>query len=763
MKFAVIMQKFVIVICIALMASFFVYQPVSASETSGAQRIAGEVLVKLKGSDDIERIAVDDVDAAVEKYKNNPFVEIVEPNYIFESSFLPNDAAYVEQWYYERLRSEEAWEISQGDGVVVAVLDTGVFTDHPELRDRLWVNQGEIPGDGIDNDRNGIVDDYNGYDFADRFASPDPKTDSTGYFTRVGIHHGTVVSGLVGAAGNNSKGITGSAFLSKIMAVRVLNSHGFGDTAKVVSGIQYAADMGADVINMSFFGFADSTLINQAIQYAHDKGVIVVAAAGNSLDGQDLNTQPGSPICALSGSNVNYVLGVGATDAIDNRASFSNYGSDCVDISAPGVDIYSTQYVDGELGLRNLYGNDWSGTSFATPLVSGTAALIKAVAPGLSNDEIVDLLINNVADLNIQNLIHVGEMGSGVLDMAAALEAIPEENRQLTRLVHREDVNMLLDEQQDANPTDTIVATPVETVADANGVQLLMVPAKDQDSDVYVFSMPDMELLRSFEAYPFQFEGGIFAASANLSNGLDNEIVVAPGIGGGPMIRVFSSSGSVLSQFFVYEESFRGGLNMATADLDGNGIDEIIVAPGPGRVPMIRILDKDGNLIREFLAYDEGFRGGVNVRVFEEFPGIARIVTSVENGNPHVRMFDEFGEPTTGGFFAFEDNTSGVAFGGGDWDADGRAELVTVPHSDEQINANIYNFDSELESSITLRGIDGANSILFGSFIRDDIAEILVTLPEAKVVVFDLLGNAIKEFNELPFGLSEGARARFVK
>lgn len=276
-------------------------------------------------------------------------------------------------WNVNAVNAPEAWAAGYtGEGILVAVVDTGVDLDHPDLVNSIYVNPGEIAGDGIDNDGNGYIDDVNGYDFASRDADPN---DVGG--------HGTHVAGTI-AAGNNGFGSTGIAHGASILPVRVLGSNGSGSTSAVAAGIRYAADMGADIINLSLGGDY-SRAIAAAITYARELGSFIVAAAGN-----EAASVPGYP-ARFSANNSN-VISVGAHNQSDRIAGFSNDvgRSGSVQIDAPGVGVYST-YVGGRYASL-------SGTSMASPHVAGVAALALSANPNLAPEELRSLLVGGVTD-----------------------------------------------------------------------------------------------------------------------------------------------------------------------------------------------------------------------------------------------------------------------------------------------------------------------------------------------------------------------------
>ena len=304
---------------------------------------------------EVERIQVDPDDSvyeALNEYRENPKVEYAEPNYIFTANIIPNDYYYAAyQWNMPIIDAPAAWDSERGDtnNVVVAVIDTGVDLGHPDLDSKI------VPG----------------YNFA--YGNSDPSDDNG---------HGTHVAGIIGAESNNGQGIAGVSWGAKIMPVKVLNSWGSGYLSDVANGIIYAADNGADVINLSLGSSYYSSTLQSAIDYAYNKRVTVVAAAGNG--GNSTINYP---------AGCNHVIGVGATDQNDVKASFSTFNSS-VDVSAPGVSIASTWYRGSGYSYALA-----SGTSMATPHVAGLAALLLSDDSSRQPDDIEDLMKFTADDL----------------------------------------------------------------------------------------------------------------------------------------------------------------------------------------------------------------------------------------------------------------------------------------------------------------------------------------------------------------------------
>ncbi len=299
-----------------------------------------------------------------------------------------------EQWPLRGNRPmgiESAWRQTTGGDVTVAVVDTGADLEHADLAPNLWVNRGEIPGNGVDDDGNGYVDDVNGYDFV---ADDGDPADENG--------HGTHVAGIIAARGGNGIGVSGVAWRAKIMVVRALDARAQGTTDTVAEAVRYAVDNGARFINLSLAGPTGTPDLEGAMLYAQQHDVLVVVAAGN--DGLDLAASPTYP-ASFGEDNI---IGVAATTDRGGLSDVSDYGPGA-DLAAPGEDVLSTA-IDG--------GYEWrTGTSMAAPHVTGTLALMAAARPDLGGAALRDALLLGArrGTLPVEN---------GALDAAVALRRI---------------------------------------------------------------------------------------------------------------------------------------------------------------------------------------------------------------------------------------------------------------------------------------------------------------------------------------------------
>lgn len=328
----------------------------------------------------------------------------------------PNDPLFSNQAYLAQVKVDHAWQYGNGaTNVIVAVIDSGVDFYHPDLVDSHWVNVHEVADNGLDDDSNGYVDDVDGYNFL--FDSG---------LVRPLASHGTMVAGIIAAEGGNGVGISGINWDVKIMSLVACSTFGCDDEA-VLRAIRYAADNGAQVINMSLGGAAWDDELNDryraVIDYAYKKGVIVVAAAGNGFEvsgnGKNLNVLKNSPVCEDTGGKI---LGVTSVDSNNIKSTFADYGSDCVDLAAPGEDILSTS-VPFYNANADLYEFGY-GTSFSAPIVAGIAAMLKSAVPRLSNAEVIGILKRTATNIDDINGRFAGQVGAGLVNAENAMRDV---------------------------------------------------------------------------------------------------------------------------------------------------------------------------------------------------------------------------------------------------------------------------------------------------------------------------------------------------
>lgn len=347
------------------------------------------------------------VESAIAKFKKVNGILYAEPNYKIKLfSEFPNDTRFNELWgmhnggqlYLEEsgfpssgmldadIDAPEAWEIATDSNIVVAVIDTGVGYTHPDLNTNMWVNLGEIPDNGLDDDGNGYVDDIYGYDFSG-YTPDDQDSDPNDEYG-----HGTHCAGIIGAVGNNGEGVTGVCWNVRIMALKIMPPYSGNWEALVsnaVEAIDYSVVNGANIINASWgIGTNYSQALKETIEDAGDAGVLFIAAAGNAYFANNNDINPIFP----ASYECNNIISVLATNDNDKKWSESNYGANSVDLGAPGVAILSC-----EPGGDYQY---MSGTSMAAPHVAGACALAWSVNPLLGHLEVKDIILGSVDELD---------------------------------------------------------------------------------------------------------------------------------------------------------------------------------------------------------------------------------------------------------------------------------------------------------------------------------------------------------------------------
>ena len=342
------------------------------------------------------------VDKAVKDFSSESDVEFSEPVFIGEAagkkelklSFMPNDEMFSKQWYLNNegqiaptgrgnakigadINMVNAWDIEKGsEDIIVAILDSGIKDDHPDLRSRMWINTEEIPDNGIDDDDNGYIDDYKGWDFA-----YDDNTPTDGF------GHGTNIASVIGCSTNNVIGFAGINQKSRLMNCKNLSSNNNGEYIWWAASVKYAVDNGAQIINMSEGGSDFSKTLKTAIDYATAKNVLVCAAMMNKGDDQDYYP-----------ASFKGVFAIGATDTDDNRClRFTWGGGSCwgkhISVVAPGNKIYGLDYES-----ITSYESMWSGTSQSTAIVSGIASLLLSQKPSRTAAEIKEIIISTAKD-----------------------------------------------------------------------------------------------------------------------------------------------------------------------------------------------------------------------------------------------------------------------------------------------------------------------------------------------------------------------------
>ncbi len=345
------------------------------------------------------------VDALITELELLIDIEYAEKKVLHKVSLVPDDV-HPSQWALTKVQAAEAWNITTGsDQVKIAIVDNAVSNQHEDLQANIWVNTGEVPNNGLDDDLNGFIDDYNGYDVSDNDGDPNPPAaaGSGSVFT-----HGTHCAGIASASTNNGTGIASLGFNTSIIPVKCAPNSSASEGAAIPNaydGVYYAIQADADIISMSFGSSAPSLTGESLMSAANQTGAVLIAAAGNST-----TDAPHYPAA------FQYVISVGATNSSDMITWFSNYGS-TIDVMAPGANMYSTLSGNGdEYGIK-------SGTSMACPLVAGLAGLVLAQDPTLTPEE-VELAIEAGCDpIDLINPGYEGMLGAGRINAFKTLDA----------------------------------------------------------------------------------------------------------------------------------------------------------------------------------------------------------------------------------------------------------------------------------------------------------------------------------------------------
>jgi len=630
------------------------------------------------------------------------------------------DPNYIDQWYLSAIKADTAWSLTTGSSeVVVAVIDTGVDLDHPDLVGNIWVNADEIAGDNLDNDKNGYVDDVNGWNFFDKTNDPQPNLQKL--YSTAAVSHGTFIAGLIAAVHDNGIAIKGVAPKVKIMPLAALDGNGDGESSAVTSAIRYAVKNGADVINLSFGGEEKSASLKEAIEDAYAAGVVIVAAAGNAQNGNvfgtDMTDEPLYPICYDREFSENKIIGVASSGKTSRFSSFSNYGKDCVDIAAPGESIISLLYYDARYNdFKSMVSTNWKGSSFSTALVSAAAAMMKSYKPDITPKQITETLLQESSLLMLSDSLYNGKAGQGILNIDKALKklgvvsvadpvivnpVIPDAsapaNQDLSQPVTTDskiyasqkgsgsgvyrvfDSSFkIVDEIKVFSGADFHGLNFATNDVDADGAREIIASAVKGDQP-FVRILDNNTIDSSFLAFPSTMTGGVNVVAANLDADAESEIIVAPESGYSPSIKIFEKNGKFVRQFTAYNIDYRNGVNVAAGDVDKDGKVEIVTAPKKGLLPKIKIFSADGKLKYEFVAHSAKSSNGANVTVADtNNDGSAEIIVSAESGDiAYVIVYDYKGAKKLG-IAPYPKFTGGVDCAVYDWNRDGVMEIATA-------------------------------------------------------------------------------------
>lgn len=519
-------------------------------------------------------------------------IAIARPVFAAEER-VPNDPGFTQQWYLKTIGAPLVWErggvlrgsLGQGSAdVIVAVIDSGVDMEHPDLKENIWTNPRETPDNKIDDDHDGYIDNVHGWDFITNSANPEPKLDKQDDLrtSALGVHHGTILAGIIGAVGDNGQGIAGVSWHPSIMPLRAIHSDGTGDALTVSKAMEYAIDHNADIINLSFVGDTSTPELLRVIQKAAQNDILVVAAAGNEVrDAQgekkvfDLDAKQLYPICHDGTASENWVIGVTSTDREDVKSAFASFGSRCIDLSAPGEDIISTRATNPEFGAVRPYGFPVEGTSMSAAVVSGSAALLKTLFPAATMRSIGKALVDGARSVDDTNPLFRGRMGIGRIDLVRSFDL----------LLQQLPVVAAATVEQQLPRSETVVAawsTPMgrtvvqfhygsghqdrelilptgwnalPSVSILNDGRIVLGAPEGFPAQLRVYS-PEGVLEKSVLAYPAPYTGGVSVQVVGAT--ANQQIATFPRKRAGALLRVFSPQGNVIRQKFVAASSIRG-------------------------------------------------------------------------------------------------------------------------------------------------------------------------------------------------------------
>ncbi len=430
-------------------------------------------------------------------------VEYAEPQYAYPLEATPNDQYYSQMTQFPHIQAPAAWDVVKGEqgSVIIADVDGGTEWQHPDLVGNVWTNPGEIPNNGIDDDGNGFVDDVHGWNFSNN--SNDPTGNPS---TPQSASHGTHTAGTAAGVTNNTIGVSSISWNVTLMPINAAHPTSDNLILYGYQGITYAAANGADIINCSWGGLGNpSSLEQDVIDFAYNNGALVVAAAGNNGVNNDLTSH--------YPSTYNHVLSVGATNKTnDSKASFSNYGV-TVDVYAPGVSILST--VPGSSYSSTF----WSGTSMASPLAAGLAALVKTQHPTWTVDQVREQVRTTSDDMESANPSYTGLLGKGRIN---ALRAVTEYTSPAIRISNVSFLDSGGDGIINAGETVDVTITFINYLSDASSVNVTLY---DNDNNITITNA----------------SGTIPTLNTNQTGSVTLQFTVANGVTDGYVLRLFTN------------------------------------------------------------------------------------------------------------------------------------------------------------------------------------------------------------------------------
>ncbi|HEY1187807.1 MAG TPA: S8 family serine peptidase [Gemmata sp.] len=583
-----------------------------------------------------------DLNAAIAYFGTQPGVETAELDPIVQLERKPNDPSYNQPSFYgpSQIGAEAVWNSFTGNpGFVVGVIDSGIDYTHPDLAANIWTNPNEIPGNGVDDDGNGYIDDIHGWDFANDDNDP---MDVDG--------HGTHVAGTIGAIGNNGVGVAGINWNVKLMALDYLGpGANSGVLSTGIEALNYSIMMGVKLTNNSYGGTSHTQARARALAGAQAAGQIFVVAAGN--DGENNDVFPHYP--TNYSRNYDNVIAVAATDSNDQLADFSDYGFGTVTLAAPGVQILSTVPLVADTADGIVDGYDtYDGTSMATPHVTGAIALYWGANPTLTYQQVVNKLKSSVDVLpQLNGFVSTG----GRLNVAKMFNAptVPPitvgapVGTELVRVLGTGGTSVMT-----IDPYPGFLGGVESAVGDVNNDGTPdMVTAATLGGHVKVFDGATGALVNSFLGFQ-GYQGPINLAVGDLNNDGFADLVVAANLNG--HIKVFDGKTGALTFSSLVYQGYRGAISVAVADRDGDGRLDLLTAADGGAGVHVKTFQNGagGALIESFLATGAGSWRGFSMAAADlDLDGVPELLISQ---GPRVRVIDGKTRAIKADFIAFD-------------------------------------------------------------------------------------------------------------
>lgn len=676
------------------------------------------------------------------------------PQIVFARS--SNDP-FLTQWSYQDINIFTAWNYGVGSrDVIVAIIDNGFDTFHPDLIDNAWKNPKEIEGNNIDDDGNGYIDDVWGWNFVQEDKNKDkiideqekkgdnnPRPNSktiTEEEKKIGVYnHGTVVAGIIGAVGDNGIDGSGLNWKVKLMNLKVVDNSGSGDLVLLGPAIRYAVDKGASVINISMVGNRMNSDVTEALRYASANGVVVVGAAGN--DARLLDEEPRYPICVDAGESKQLILGVSAIDESHHLAPFSNFGSKCVDITAPGTNIFSAMRYEPADGLMQEYGGAWNGTSFAAPFVSGAAALVKSIQPTWKADQIYSVLLGTVHKTPpIDDVVYTHLFGKGLLQVDKALA------QAMLGMVPSSTPNVVA-------PPVVVTPTPVAPTAPTQKIveplSVLLFNDKDAKSQVFNYDritgfgastlskeMVFLQYLESLSRYKNDFTESMYG-------------VLYFRYDGNSIVRLYNKNFDRMGGF---KKKLEYPSTLVLADVSKDSEPEIVLAPKVADTVLFTVYDKNGNEFFHVNAKEK--HSGVSItRVFNPELKKDDIVVLYKQGTRvFLEKYNGKGEKIEEHELSAKTDLGGLFYGDVDGDGNGefamivllentvwvryydkngnflkRVPVVQLTQKDKKVNVNFDDYDSDGKFEIMVTERTGGRGV-YGVFGRGEQVQRMMEL-----------------------------------